>query len=219
MPGLATARAAETPVSTPGTGSAFTPPLVAAQAAGLAIRGEEPDDFCRPAGGRGNRETDEVFSNIKRDFNTKWWDESMGYYREDPTQIFVQTLNVLPLASGLVPDNKHAGVQAKLVDDVMKTRAGHEMVGIAGARWIPPVLSQAVQKENRRTLMCFDPTNGKLLWQSGVTYADPEPTQENNPYCSGSPATDGERVYVCFGHDQRPWVADRPCCAPARSLR
>jgi len=60
-------------------------------------------------------------------------------------------------------------------------------------------VSQAVQKENRRTLMCFDRTTGKLLWQSGVTYADPEPTSENNPYCAGSPATDGERVYVCFG--------------------
>src|SRR6266511_3278570 len=60
-------------------------------------------------------------------------------------------------------------------------------------------VTQAVQKENRRTLMCFDRANGKLLWQSGVTYADSEPTQENNPYCSGSPVTDGQRVYVCFG--------------------
>jgi len=60
-------------------------------------------------------------------------------------------------------------------------------------------LSQAVQNENRRTLMCFDRAHGKLLWQSGVIYAEPEPTSENNPYCAGSPATDGERVYVCFG--------------------
>src|SRR5512136_537996 len=49
-------------------------------------------------------------------------------------------------------------------------------------------LSQAVQKENRRTLMCFDRANGKLLWQSGVTYAEPEQTSRDNPYCSGSPA-------------------------------
>ncbi len=60
-------------------------------------------------------------------------------------------------------------------------------------------VAQAVQKENRRTLMCFDRTNGKLLWQSGVTYTENEPTQESNPYCAGTPATDGERVYVCFG--------------------
>src|SRR5205085_1810945 len=29
--------------------------------------------------------------------------------------------------------------------------------------------------------------------------SDEEPTQESNPYCSGTPATDGERVYACFG--------------------
>src|SRR2546425_1673970 len=60
-------------------------------------------------------------------------------------------------------------------------------------------VAQAVQKENRRTLMCFDRADGKLLWQSGATYAENEPTQENNPYCAGTPAADGERVYVCFG--------------------
>src|ERR1051326_7329831 len=60
-------------------------------------------------------------------------------------------------------------------------------------------VTQAVEKENRRTLMCFDRANGALLWQAGVTYAENEPTQENNPYCSGTPETDGERVYVCFG--------------------
>jgi len=60
-------------------------------------------------------------------------------------------------------------------------------------------VSQAVKAENRRTVMCFDRANGKLLWQSGVTYTDKEPTQQANPYCSGSPVTDGERVYACFG--------------------
>jgi len=60
-------------------------------------------------------------------------------------------------------------------------------------------VSQFVKKEDRRTLMCFDLASGKLKWQSGVTYTERESTQENNPYCAGSPATDGERVYVCFG--------------------
>jgi outer membrane protein assembly factor BamB len=60
-------------------------------------------------------------------------------------------------------------------------------------------VSQAIQKENRRTLMCFEGASGKLLWQSGVNFTESEPTQENNPYCSGTPATDGQRVYVCFG--------------------
>jgi outer membrane protein assembly factor BamB len=60
-------------------------------------------------------------------------------------------------------------------------------------------ITQSVQKENRRTLMCFNRADGKLLWQSGVTYAEEEPTQESNPYCSATPATDGERVIAFFG--------------------
>src|SRR2546429_1890691 len=35
-------------------------------------------------------------------------------------------------------------------------------------------VTQAVQKENRRTLMCFDRTSGKLRWQAGVTYTENE---------------------------------------------
>jgi outer membrane protein assembly factor BamB len=60
-------------------------------------------------------------------------------------------------------------------------------------------LTQSIQKENRRTLMCFDRASGKLLWQSGVAYAEEEPTQESNPYCSATPVTDGERVIALFG--------------------
>ena len=60
-------------------------------------------------------------------------------------------------------------------------------------------ISQAVEKDHRRTVMCFERETGKLLWQSGVTYTEEEPTQESNPYCSGTPATDGKRVYACFG--------------------
>jgi outer membrane protein assembly factor BamB len=60
-------------------------------------------------------------------------------------------------------------------------------------------VSQAVAADKRRTLMCFDRASGDLLWQAGVTYTDEEPTHDTNPYCAGTPATDGERVYVCFG--------------------
>jgi len=59
-------------------------------------------------------------------------------------------------------------------------------------------ITQAVPKDKRRTLMCFDRANGKLLWQSGVDYAEPESTHATNPYCSASPVTDGERIIVSF---------------------
>jgi outer membrane protein assembly factor BamB len=58
---------------------------------------------------------------------------------------------------------------------------------------------QAVAQENRRTVMCFNRVDGKLLWQAGVTYSEKESTHPDNPSCSGTPATDGERVVACFG--------------------
>lgn len=60
-------------------------------------------------------------------------------------------------------------------------------------------LAQAVKAENRRTVMSFDRTSGKLLWQSGITYTEREPSQQSNPYCSATPVTDGERVIASFG--------------------
>lgn len=54
---------------------------------------------------------------------------------------------------------------------------------------------------DRRTLMCFNRADGKLLWQQGVTTAEKEPTHQTNPYCSGSPVTDGERVIASFASD------------------
>src|SRR6478735_2478099 len=60
-------------------------------------------------------------------------------------------------------------------------------------------VTQALSGENRRTVMCFDRANGKLLWQSGPTYTEREQTQQSNPYCSATPVTDGERVIASFG--------------------
>src|SRR3954467_7278971 len=45
-------------------------------------------------------------------------------------------------------------------------------------------ITQAIEKEHRRTLMCFDRKEGKLLWQKGVTYVEKEVTHETNPQCS-----------------------------------
>ena len=92
------------------------------------------------------RRYDLLFDNIRTDFNAKWWDDKAGFYRESPAQVFIQGMAALPLAFGLVPGDKRADLQAKLVEDVVKTRAGHAMVGIAGMRWILPVLSQAADE-------------------------------------------------------------------------
>lgn len=54
---------------------------------------------------------------------------------------------------------------------------------------------------DRRTLMCFDRADGRLRWQQGITTAQREPTHATNPYCSGSPVTDGERAIAAFASD------------------
>jgi outer membrane protein assembly factor BamB len=60
-------------------------------------------------------------------------------------------------------------------------------------------VTQAIEKEHRRTLMCFDRAEGKLLWQVGTTYEAKEPTHPTNPFCAASPVTDGTRVVAWFG--------------------
>lgn len=60
-------------------------------------------------------------------------------------------------------------------------------------------LTQPLEKERRRTLMCLDRRSGRLLWQRGVKFEAKEETHRSNPYCSESPATDGERVITTFG--------------------
>lgn len=60
-------------------------------------------------------------------------------------------------------------------------------------------VTQPVSEGSQRTLMCFDRTDGSLLWQAATTYTDPEPTHRTNPYCSASPVTDGRRVVAWFG--------------------
>ena len=49
-----------------------------------------------------------------------------------------------------------------------------------------------------RVLVCFDKATGKLLWQQTVVHGPLEAIHKENSYASGTPATDGQRVYVTF---------------------
>jgi len=59
-------------------------------------------------------------------------------------------------------------------------------------------VTQAIEKEGKRLLLCFDKKTGKQLWDAGTIYKEPELTHATNPYCAASPAADGERVIVFF---------------------
>ncbi len=60
-------------------------------------------------------------------------------------------------------------------------------------------ITQALAKENWRAVFAFDLRTGKELWRGGTSSEGREPTNRQNPYCSASPATDGERVVAFFG--------------------
>jgi len=62
----------------------------------------------------------------------------------------------------------------------------------------PVFVTQAIVKENRRTLMCFDRRDGKLLWQAGTTSTVKDSGGGANPPCTPSPVTDGKRVIAWF---------------------
>ena len=60
-------------------------------------------------------------------------------------------------------------------------------------------LTQPLERDKKRTLMCFDRKRGKLLWQQDVSYTKSAAFHRTNPPCSSSPVTDGKRVIVWHG--------------------
>ena len=60
-------------------------------------------------------------------------------------------------------------------------------------------VTQALEKQGKRTLMCFAAADGRLLWQQAVAFEKAEETHPTNPYCSASPTTDGRIVVVSHG--------------------
>jgi alpha-L-rhamnosidase len=60
-----------------------------------------------------------------------------------PAGAIEQTAQALPLAFDLVPDTLRAPIAEKLANDVARTRGGNAYVGILGARYLFPVLSDA----------------------------------------------------------------------------
>lgn len=83
---------------------------------------------------------DELFKNIRSDFNARFL--SNDVYREKDSDPFVQTAQILPLAFGLVPDEKRSVIANKLAADIMNKRNGHAYVGVLGARYVLPVLTE-----------------------------------------------------------------------------
>lgn len=56
----------------------------------------------------------------------------------------------------------------------------------------------ALPATEQRLLICLDRSTGKILWQRTVVRGPLEKLHKENSYASGTPATDGRRVYVTF---------------------
>ncbi len=59
-------------------------------------------------------------------------------------------------------------------------------------------ITQAIEAEGIRQVMCFDRSNGKLLWKKGTVHKEKEKRHETNTHCATSPVTDGERLIAHF---------------------
>jgi outer membrane protein assembly factor BamB len=56
----------------------------------------------------------------------------------------------------------------------------------------------ALPATKQRVLLCLDRNTGSILWQQTVVQGPLEKINKENSYASGTPATDGARVYVTF---------------------
>ncbi len=56
----------------------------------------------------------------------------------------------------------------------------------------------ALPETQEKVLLCYNCKNGELLWQRTVLKTGFEKKHNNNSYASGTPATDGTRIFVSF---------------------
>ncbi|MBI2477645.1 MAG: PQQ-like beta-propeller repeat protein, partial [Planctomycetia bacterium] len=78
-------------------------------------------------------------------------------------------------------------------------------VPIAGEGHASPIIwndrifvVSCLPEKQERVLICLNRADGKLLWQKDVVSAPLETKHNLNSFASGTPATDGELVYVSF---------------------
>ncbi|MCX6878559.1 MAG: PQQ-binding-like beta-propeller repeat protein [Verrucomicrobia bacterium] len=72
---------------------------------------------------------------------------------------------------------------------------GHSSPVIGGDRVF---VTTYLEQGHRRVLLCLDRPSGKTLWEKTVVTAAPEQKHNLNSYASGTPATDGQRVWVAL---------------------
>jgi outer membrane protein assembly factor BamB len=76
---------------------------------------------------------------------------------------------------------------------------------VPGAGYASPIVwgerlftASALQETEEKVLLCYDTSNGDLLWQKTVVQGKFENKHNDNSFASGTPATDGTLVFVSF---------------------
>ncbi len=62
-------------------------------------------------------------------------------------------------------------------------------------------LTTSYEQGRRRSMLAFDRSNGRLMWESFVPQTGPSRIHSKNSYASSTPLTDGERIIGYFGND------------------
>jgi outer membrane protein assembly factor BamB len=77
---------------------------------------------------------------------------------------------------------------------------------IPGESWSSPIvwgdrvfLSTATDSGEACRVLGFDARSGEVIWNKEVLRQMPRRKEQRNSYATPTPATDGERVYACFG--------------------
>jgi alpha-L-rhamnosidase len=83
---------------------------------------------------------DALAGRIRTDFNARFLGAD-GVYREKAGEVYAQAAQILPLAFGLVPEERRAFVASYLANDIVANRGGNAYVGVLGARYVLPVLT------------------------------------------------------------------------------
>jgi outer membrane protein assembly factor BamB len=81
---------------------------------------------------------------------------------------------------------------------------GHSSPVVYGDRVF---VTSCLEQERKRTLLCLDRRDGRVLWERVVLTAPVEPLHPLNSRASSTPATDGRHVFVTFFADPNTQIA------------
>lgn len=96
-------------------------------------------------------------------YHAVWFDHARGCYRVDGVS-YRQSLNLLPLAFGVVPEPRVKAVQESLIADLEGRTGGHLDCGAVGMRHLLPVLSAAGRDDLALTVLDQRTRPGWGVW-------------------------------------------------------